>query len=386
MSEENQPIFADTAPDLKDAPVVEFDERQYDMLKDNLVHQIDEFNPRIEQLKQTYEYLANSAEKGVKSIGIDIIDEIQRIRPRMESIHNTSIAVSKRIQALGLNQQTISTLAIPKQMRPVHEEFFSFKDEFDAALKNVAQLSRSVTTQYDNISDTLNGIKHIPENITKIIDEIETYRANCYNQAMEANNLKSELENTIIQTFQQTLAQFDQKTQEAEKIIDEYEAKTKNGVTKFEESTKNIEEKKEDLKNSYANLSSEIMKSINEKIDNISSNIRDYKTKSDNDYQMMHKKMSVDLDEIHILQSQDSLNTVDEYISQEKEIAEVEILTERLNRLQKQIEEIKCGNGDQTSENEPEYKDYKGIWQEKNVIFRCHSNGEFEVIESSTEE
>lgn len=386
MSEENQSIFADTEPNLADAPVDDIDERQCNMMKENLMHQLDEFNPRIEQLKQNFEYLTNSAEKSVRSVGIDIIDEIQRIRPRMDSIHTNSINISKKIQSLGLTQQTVSTLSIPKQMRPVHDEFFNFKDEFDAALKNVATLSRSVTTQADNINDTLNGIKQIPDEITKALEEIENYRVNCYNQSIQINELKSKLESEILETFKSTISQFDQKIESAQKVVEEYEEKAKDGVSKFENNSKNIEEKKEDLKNSYADLSTEITKSINDKISIIMQNIRDYKMKSDNDYQQMHKKISIELDEIHILQLQDSVSTADDYITHEKELNEIEILLDRLKNLEQQVNDLKNADNRTNGGDEPQYKDYQGIWKEQPVTFRCFSDGTFEIIEKQEQE
>ena len=119
---------------------------QIDALQNELIDSLEAVHPRIESLEETLESLIKQSEKSSQTIGYDILTEVDRIQPRKPQIHENCINLTRKIQAIGLKQQTVQTLSVPKQMRPTHDSFTAFKEDFDSSLKNIAPPPRISTS------------------------------------------------------------------------------------------------------------------------------------------------------------------------------------------------------------------------------------------------
>ena len=118
------PVFVDTAPKQT---VSTDDYTNLENLREDMLNSLEALEPRIDSLQITLDQLIKQSDSSSQNVGSDIMNEVSKILPRMQNIHSNSIASSRRIQALSLNQQTTQTISIPKQLRPVHDEFFAFK-------------------------------------------------------------------------------------------------------------------------------------------------------------------------------------------------------------------------------------------------------------------
>ena len=369
----NFSIFAETAP-VKNIMVASKPHSiPVDALKDDLVSSIEEIGPRIDSLKQTLDQIIAQADANTKNVGADLNAELSTILPNMNNIHNISIQTSRRIQALGLNQQTVSTLSIPKQLRPVHDEFFNFKEEFDTSLKNVATLSRTITQKADSLSTTFDNLKPIPQQIEKTINEI-AQQININNNNMKAiNQMKSKIQNYVTKTHSSITKRFEQKAKEAEALIDELDKKANEGLNSSTQMGEKLQTEKFDIKTSFQELLSEIEKSTNNKLDEVKSQIEQSNRDTTAEINKLHDTLTEELDDLTQDQNDAGVISILDEIEREKELTELEQLIERFNNLKNAIECSKSGKSG------PEYEDHQGIWEGKKVIFRCFNDGTFKI-------
>ena len=371
--DQNFSIFAETAPVKNIIVASKPHEIPVDALKDDLVSSIEEIGPRIETLKQTLDQIIAKADANTKNVGSDLNAELSKLLPNMNNIHNISIQTSRRIQALGLNQQTVSTLSIPKQLRPVHDEFFNFKEEFDTSLKNVATLSRTLTQKADGLSSIFDSLKPLPQQMDKANKEIAK-QINVSNDNMKLiEQMKSKVQNYVTKTHSSITKRFEQKVKDAEALIDELDKKANEGLDSSTQMGEKLQTEKFDMKTSFQELLSEIEKSTNSKLDEVKNQIEQYSRDSSVEMNKLHDTLTEELDDLTQDQNDVGVISILDEIEREKELTELEQLIERFNNLKQMIENTK------STAPSSSYEDHQGVWEGKQVIFRCYSNGTFTI-------
>ena len=376
MEENNYPpVFSETAPSKT---VVDEDFHDLESLRENMLNSLESMEPRIDSLQQTFDILLKQSDNSSMNFGADIMNEINQILPRMKNIHNNSISSARKIQALSLSQQTVQTLSIPKQMRPVHDEFFAFKDEFDLSLKNVASLSRNVTEKSDIIASTVNPIKDIPKQINELMNEISQQT-----QATKENNkyiskTKSELFQGVLGAQQSLAQEFEQKIGLAETILNQMMNKAENGVDNSEKMKKILKQRQDDVKTSFNNLMTEIKKTTESKLDDLDKIIQRRMHDTKKEIKKLELGFISEIQEMEKLPIPEMNYSESDETEKEKEMSELDILIERFNNLSKLIKQANSrveGN---------DFEDHEGEWEGREVIFRCFDDGTFKIIEKET--
>ena len=369
------PVFKDTAPTQT---ITDIDYTNIENLREDMLNSLEAMEPRIDSLQQTFDQLIKQSDNSSQGIGSDVLNQINQILPRMQNIHSNSINTSRKIQALSLNQQTVQTLSIPKQMRPVHDEFFAFRDEFDLSLKNVASLSRNLTQKFDSISSTIDPIKDLPKSIDETLNDMLKEHQKTKENNQFISHAKADLFQEIRKSQQSLVQLFEQKIGLAETIVNEMVDKADNGVDNSEKMKKKLKQQQTDVNESFNNLLTEIQKTTGSKLDDLEKSI----TRMNEDSKKEIKKLRLQFDaEFNQLEQipipETNYSEVDE-TEKEKEISELEILIERFDRLYRIL---KTGNARKEGE---DFEDHEGEWEGRKVIFRCFDNGTFTIIEKNS--
>lgn len=382
------PIFHNTSPPsnhvmiLQQTPV-DFksidvqDERQIDALKENLLENIDQILPRIEQLKEKFQVITTSAEKSSSSMGADILSELNLLQPRISSTHAAAINNTRRIQALSLSQQTVATLSVPKAVKPIHDEFFGFKEEFDASLKNVATLSRSLTQKYDKINSILESMRNIPDNIKKDQELMTELRTKNRENQMLMQNVKDAIIESLERCGEKVNNEFVQKILEAEKLIEELENNMKDGIKKTEHMGEQIQCEKFDMKSSFAELTKELESSMNDRLLQLTNKVDNAINSTNLCVGELQEKITAELDDVTSDKSLTTTYSLIDQIEQEKELSDLDFLLNRLNEL----ESVLQSGGGSLQKEAPEYEDFKGPYNGKTVTYRCFKDGTYKVLE-----
>ena len=366
-------IFAETAPTRGLIVKQPTEELQLDALRDDLLQSLDEVQPRIEKLKETCNIVIQSSQGNIKNVGVDLQHEIDKLIPRMDAIHTTSIKTSRRIQSLGLNQQTVGMLSIPKQLRPVHDEFFQFKEEFDTSLKNVATLSRSITSKIDLHNGALESLKTIPNALQENLEKIAQQQEECVNASVMIDQLKQQLTASIINEHEQILSQFDEKVNKAAKLVEDLETKADDGLTSTTQINEQIQTEKFDIKNSFEDLMKEIQNTSFTKLDDMKKKVELSNKETISKITDLQSQLTNELEEISRCQSDNVVLSLIDEIEKQKEMSELEALIERFNALEKAIKDPA------TRPPGADYEDLNGIYEGRKAVFRCFDNGTFTV-------
>ena len=370
-------IFAETAPINNILVVNKPQEIIVDALKDDLIANLDQIEPRIKTLKDTLDQIIVQADAASKNIGSDLSKEVTNLLPNVSNIHNISIQTSRRIQSLGLNQQTVSTLSVPKQLRPVHDEFFAFKEEFDTSLKNVASLSRSITQRIDMLSATFDSLKDIPKNIEKSLEEVSLQLEKTASNTKKIEELRCSIEQEINQSHASILDQFDSKIKEAETLVDELNEKANEGLNSSTLMGEQLQTEKFDMKTSFQDLLIEMQKTTNDKLDDAKKRIEKENIDTSAEINDLHEELSQELNELTQDQSEYGVTSLLDEIEKEKEMSELEQLIERFNNLAAAIKATK------TRPIGSNYEDHEGMWEGRKVVFRCFDDGTFKIQETN---
>lgn len=366
-------IFAETAPTRGLIVKQPVEELQIDALKDDLKQSLDEIQPRIESLKELCNTAIQSSQSNTKNVGVDLQREIDQIIPRMEAIHTTSIKTSRRIQSLGLNQQTVGMLSIPKQLRPVHDEFFQFKEEFDTSLKNVATLSRSITSKIDLHNGAMESLKSIPAAINENLEQITKQQEICSSIGQLIDQMKQKLSQDIIQEHQTVLNQFEDKIQKSDRLVKELETKADDGLVSTTQITEQIQTEKFDIKNSFEDLMKEIENTAFTKLDDMKSKVELSNKETMAKINELQTQLTNELEEISHCQTDSNVLSLLDEIEKQKEMSELEALIERFNELEKLAKEpISRPPG-------ANYEDLPGTYQGRKAMFRCFDDGTYTV-------
>lgn len=347
---------------------------QIDALQNELIDSLEAVHPRIESLEETLESLIKQSEKSSQAIGYDILTEVDRIQPRKPQIHENCINLTRKIQAIGLKQQTVQTLSVPKQMRPTHDSFTAFKEDFDSSLKNIASLSRSLTDKFDILGTTFDSVQYIPQMINDSIQETNEQMQKNKENSQNVSHVKSTLYQSILSSQQALVQQFDQKIGLAEAILNQLDEKAANRVDsdKMKATFKN---EKDNAESSINNLMIEIKKATESQLDEMTKKIEDLNAKTKKEIKLLQCTLEKEFNEMKNVEVDESVLTEAAEIEKEKEISELEVLIERFDALS-----AKLKNMDNRS-NAEGFEDHKGIWENRNVVFRCYNNGFFEILD-----
>ena len=371
------PVFAETAPSRT---LVDDDYTDLERLREDMLNSLESMEPRIDSLQQTFDILIKQSDNSSLNLGSDIMNEINQILPRMKNIHSNSISSARKIQALSLNQQTVQTLSIPKQMRPVHDEFFAFKDEFDLALKNVASLSRNVTEKSDIIASTVNPIQNIPKLMEEIQNEMAQQSQFNKENSQYISHSKSQLFQNVLGVQQFLTQEFEQKIGLAEAIVNQMMDRAENGVDNTEKMKKALKQKQDDVKSSFNNIMTEIKKTTESKLDDLDRNIQKMVHESKKEIKKLSLMFDAEYQEMEKMPIPDTIYSDIDEAEKEKEMVELDILIERFNKLSNMIKQAnsrKEGN---------DYEDHDGVWEGRQVTFRCFDDGTFKIIEKEQSE
>jgi chromosome segregation ATPase len=265
-------------------------------------------------------------------------------------------------------------LAIPKQLKPIQDSFYTFKDEFDLSLKNIAILSNCITKKNDKLKSQLDTISTMSTNVSSLISKIDQHQNQISKNLEKIRNLRNEILTEVQKSHSVLINNFDAQASEAESLINDLDNKTNEGLNNSTQVGEQIQTQKFDMKSSLQDLMVEIQKTTNSKLDEITKQVQKLNISTTSEINEIHNEITQELDELSNTENNNKILSFFDQVEREKELIEIEELTKKLNDLHQQIN----NKGKRSPDS---FEDHPGVWEEKDVIFRCFGDGTFKILE-----
>ncbi|OHT05214.1 hypothetical protein TRFO_27161 [Tritrichomonas foetus] len=333
-------VFAETAPppqSLINATDDYFENRQILAFQDQLLSTIDAVQPRIQSLENTI----RSAEKSFSASSGEaesfLNTTLSELQTDMPELHETSIKLSRKIQNLSLKAQTATTIAAPKQLRPIHEEFFAFKDEFDQSLKNIATLTKNLNNKIDKHNVLIKKFQENSNSVKRLDQKIDRIMNHNKENAKLIEELKINMASETSKSRSPIVDKFEQSLTDAENLVSELEILVDKGLANSNETIVKLQSDKFDIQSSFENLTNEIDSIIQDRINGLHSKINRLTEKSDNVYNTLNSNLTIGLDKVTSDVSLSPIMTILDKIEEKHEAEELDILMEKIDRLKQGI-------------------------------------------------
>lgn len=331
----NNNLFAETAPPPQSIKISNdyLDDQQISAFKEQLLSTFNKIQPKIDLLEKSLK----TTEKNVYGLSSDNNSELnldlKDLQENIPDVHQISIILSRKIQNISLKAQEASTIAAPKRIRPIIDEFYTFKMDFDQSLKNITKLTQNLHEKIEKMDLLIKSVSEDSKSLQLFKTDIE--------KAILANKQNSKIidelkEKLIIQARNdrsKILNDFDQSLTEAEYLVTELESLAEQGLDNSNETFMKLQNDKFDIQTSFDSLSNEIEKTMNMRINELRSRIEKNSQKNDIYFQTYDASLTNDLDRIIEYAADSPAITLLDQIEENKQIEELDALISRIEKL-----------------------------------------------------
>ena len=371
MSESSNlpPIFVtSTSISFDDQDDEVFDPTLLQTLKMDLLSTFDSLSPKVEQLEKTFSRSLSNLQSNKNKVNFNADYQLDSIKTQLKNMHNISIELSRKVQALSLKLQTSSALAAPKLLRPINESFCDFKEEFDMSLKNLAKLSNNITEKSHNLKSTFKRFQSIPKDIDNLNDQIINLADKCLKNENRINEIQENSLKLISQMENSVCFDITNNINEAEELLSKMNEATLKGYSQADSFLQKVQTTKESIQNSFKNLTSEIEHATSIRIQKLNLDIENATKKGNQVIDDIQKELSEQFDLILKYDNTEPEDTVYDQIEQAREESEIIELINRLDQLQEKLQNLESS----TSNDEEEVEIYTKEIDGKTVKFICN--------------
>jgi hypothetical protein len=96
-----------------------------------------------------------------------------------------------------MNMQVMSTLSVPRLIRPLSDSYSDFRADFEGELRNITLLSRNLTYKVDGLRIRLVPLGALPSLPSAAFSEIEAAFVRCGDNSRVNENLRAKAIDTI---------------------------------------------------------------------------------------------------------------------------------------------------------------------------------------------
>jgi ABC-type transporter Mla subunit MlaD len=168
-----------------------------------------------------------------------------------------------------MNSQVALTLSAPRLLRPLHTSFSDFKEDFDAALKNVTALSGSLTNKSSALASKLEPLKKIPNSAEGMSSEITDLLGKCKENDGLIEGMKSKALGSIMTSSKSVIDKLNEQIAESEKALRELDDLVGKNASESEVSASRLASQRQSLERSILALTTEIEKTTNGRIERL---------------------------------------------------------------------------------------------------------------------
>jgi hypothetical protein len=242
-------------------------------LKEELLSKFDSLTPKVSELERTFARTMTQLKKSRSQSTVDFAGEIESIQVNLRAMHERSIQLARRVQALTMNTQVASTLSAPRLIRPLTDSYSDFRDDFDGALRNITLLSGNLTNKAGALRTRLVPLQALPGLVTTATSEIEGILKRCAENSKAIENLKARAMDTITSVSNSIRQSLEAKAQEAEASLRQLTELADKGISQSDALALRIRGERESLKRSLAGLSEEIERGATKRLRRLNAGI-----------------------------------------------------------------------------------------------------------------
>ena len=345
-------------------------------LKEELSNKLDSVKPRIQSVSEQFPKALTARAKLVQPDIASINSRIQEVQELFNPIHTSSISLNRRCQNLTLSTQSISSLEAPKKFRGIQNDFQSIQNEFDSSLQSIAILAKSLNGKILRHSHLFETIKNYPKDIQDSISTVNSLSTKISGQEEQISNLAQELTKKSDSSFLSLSETLEKQINEAEALIEKMTAQSNEGFNAAQTKGKELQSQKFDLKTSFSSITEEIQRELNQRIQFLKNDLQKSDQKTLHIIEDLQNGITSELDQIADETAAARHYTLLDEVEQEKEIAELDEILERISQLEKEIQEFP------KVDNEGNPESFKGEFDGKQSIFLCYPDATFSVESS----
>jgi hypothetical protein len=334
-------LFGETAPpagSLLAATEVSGDLQQVGSFRDWLLKAFSDLDTRVQVLDRRLQQAASSCEASAHQTSLELISLLKDSQDRMPAVHEITVGLSRRTQALSLSAQSATTLDAPRMLRPVQDGFFNLRDQFDESLKHIATLSKLLTSKVDAKTSVMRKLNAAwtaaaagGPTLTKLADQIVA-------TSNEIEGHGDRLSQKMDEDFRARDDDFEKALSEAEAVILELDQQANDQLSQSNATLRRITNQKIDIQRSIDEIAGQIQARVEPRLERLKHNIRVGESKSSQKLEEIQSRLSTDFDlvtdEIACAKKRSMLDDI-EY---ERELCEVESLLTEIEFIKDKLE------------------------------------------------
>lgn len=391
-------LFAETAPPpqsiiniIDNGP----NNQQISFFNDMIFSAFDTIQPRLDSIERSLK-LAEKNKKGpLFDTSSKLNSSLVDLQSTMPNLHDNSIILSRRIQNLSSKAQNTATIAGPKRIRPVIDDFTSLKIEFDQSLKHITTLTENFNKKIEKLNEFNKKTSKQIKSLKKLQKDIEKTNSANQRNSQIIDELREKIINQAKTERSELINNFDQTLTEAENLVKELEDLAEQGLNDTNKTIVKLTSEKFDIQTSFESLSTEIENSMNNRVKELRSRVSKNIERSDLSRQKIDLELSSNLDKImDDINDSPAFSFLDQ-IEQDQEAEELENLLNRIENLKKEVTELnppkletvfsknlnKMANEKSNKEEKVEnnVKTFIKIIDGTKRTISCHENGTFDI-------
>lgn len=382
-------LFADTAPPPQTVKVTEeyIEDRQIFTFNEQILSAFDSIQPKIDSLERSLKQTEKHSLSPIFNTSSKLSSSLLDLQASMPNIHDKSINLSRRIQNISLKAQESATIAAPKRLKPIIEDFNSLKIEFNQSLKHISILTENLNEQIEKVNEILKKASEDSKMLKSLKIDIEKSKSANKKNSQMIDELKEKIINQSRSERLQLISNFEQSLIEAENLVDELESLAEKGLDSSNKTIVKLNSEKFDIQSSFESLSKDIENSMNDRISEIQSKIERNSEKSEHSLKKIDLKLASSLDKIVDRATRSPALSLLDKIEQKKQNEELEDLLNRIDSLKQKIHELDPPNKmeqlisqDMNEKEEDNHvKIFTTVIDGKKKKISCFENGTFDI-------
>ena len=357
---------------------------QINNFQKQLMQLMDPIQGKIDAVETKLKKVFESRELDCKSVDTELSSRFNAARAEMPKIQETVVDVSRRVQAAVLANQTATTLAVSKQVKPIQDEFVSLKEDFDMSLRNIATLVKKLNGKMNRKNRQIAKSSDIPSGLEKMRNEMEHLKQLCKRNQQRLHEIQDETEQKIAHIGGKLQCEFEQELEEAEQLIERLDCESEEGLNKSNTTVSKFQSQKFDIRTSFDDIMDEMGRLMRDELEAMHQKIVKTEEKSMDAINRIEKKVSADLEDIVQECRSESTSSMLDEIDAANELNEVESLLFELKLLQKSVENVAKGAQNEQlihdKDEEDDYEIFLALDDTGTKRFKCYDDGHFEVL------
>jgi hypothetical protein len=335
------PLFQATAPPentlyFTTEPSQSFN--QVPSFRREFLSRFDNLDPKISALRARLKSTNESTNGNIKSISAELQASLKTCQDQLPTVRTSAVNVARQTQRLSLALQSAITLEGPRQIRTVRMGFFNLQDQFDSALKNIATLTRSLTTRTDTVQTKLRRLNSVASLATASFNSIPKLTSQTEANANAVQSVRDCFQQEIETTFEKMKVAFEESLHDTEEFIEILNRQASEKLSNSSIALSQIQNEKFDIQTSFDSVITQMQKSIDERIELVRKAIITNQTTSREQFERIQNKLREDLDLIRAEMSDSGKSSLLEDLEYEHELWEVEKLLSDIERITQAIE------------------------------------------------